>query len=670
MLEMPIRRVLLYKHGVGYFERETTVDGDADLTLTFRQREVSDVLKSLTVLDLDGGHIAAVSYDSTKPLAQLLADIAIDIPDRGSLVGFLPQCKGARVAVEVGTQALEGVIIGIDVVPTKTESGVTDAILLSLLLDDGEIVSVDLFEASLTLLDASLRRDLEFYLQTQFSAKKQENRRFTFFAKGQGQRRVRVSYVIEAPVWKATYRVLLGEDGQPPRIQGWAVVDNTQDEDWLDVELTLVAGLPVSFQHDLYTPRYIRRPVLQVSETTGILPPLLESGIEQTLDEDRYEAAASERVGARAVYEAPMAPAPMAPSMAGSPGTGRERKSRQGGSEASSVPTEVRERQLGDLFQYEIERPVTIRRNQSALVPIVLRAFEGGPVLVYSQSASAKNPLRCVEFRNTTGLTLEGGPVTVLEGGDYVGEAMLETTKPGDLRLIAYAVELSVQVLTNLDSFEQDQRRLVIRQGKLTHYSYAVSKTTYTIQSKSPQTQTLYLEHPRRDQRLKLVDTPEPVETTQSSWRFRTTLAANSTLRFVVTERRTLHQSVNLLDAQHMPITQLLTDEQRLSPDDRAKLSAILTAHQHVGQLIERGRQLRDELQAIEQEQKRIRENLGALGESASERELRERFVRTLTTQEDRLERLGAEQKRLNHELSAARAELDKLLQAFELELG
>jgi predicted RNase H-like nuclease (RuvC/YqgF family) len=118
------------------------------------------------------------------------------------------------------------------------------------------------------------------------------------------------------------------------------------------------------------------------------------------------------------------------------------------------------------------------------------------------------------------------------------------------------------------------------------------------------------------------------------------------------------------------PSRQLLTDEQRLSPDDRAKLSAILTAHRHVGQLIERGRQLRDELQAIEQEQKRIRENLGALGESASERELRERFVRTLTTQEDRLERLGAEQKRLNHELSAARAELDKLLQAFELELG
>src|SRR2546421_1037785 len=96
MPDLPLTRIVLYKHGVGYFEREGAVEGDATLTLTFKQAEVSDVLKSLTVLDLDGGHVASVSYDSTKPLEQLLAEVALSIPDEGSLVGLLPQIKGAH----------------------------------------------------------------------------------------------------------------------------------------------------------------------------------------------------------------------------------------------------------------------------------------------------------------------------------------------------------------------------------------------------------------------------------------------------------------------------------------------------------------------------------------------------------------------------------------------
>src|SRR5258708_5839872 len=188
MSTLPITRVVLYKHGVGYFEREGRVEGDAALSLTFKQSEVSDVLKSLTVLD------------------------------------------------------------------------------------------------------QALRRDLDYYLRTQLSAKKKDSRTFTFFARGEGSRRVRLSYTLEAPVWKATYRIILGEEGSPPLIQGWAVVDNTQDEDWEGVELSLIAGLPVAFVHDLYTPRYIRRPVVEVKETTGVLPPELEENFEFDAD------AASEEV--------------------------------------------------------------------------------------------------------------------------------------------------------------------------------------------------------------------------------------------------------------------------------------------------------------------------------------------------------------------------------------
>src|SRR6516164_9111094 len=153
----PITRVVLYKHGVGHFEREGPVEGDATLALTFRQAEVSDVLKSLTVLDLDGGHVASVSYDSTKPLEQLLADVALSIPDSGSLVGLLPQIKGARVAVVAADQRTEGALLGLDTSEREVGPGKTvKAALVSLLTDEGGVRTFDLFGLTrLEVLDAA-----------------------------------------------------------------------------------------------------------------------------------------------------------------------------------------------------------------------------------------------------------------------------------------------------------------------------------------------------------------------------------------------------------------------------------------------------------------------------------------------------------------------------------
>src|SRR5262245_5945080 len=218
MSNLPIRRVVLYKHGVGYFERESSVEGEQSLTLSFKQREVSDVLKSLTVLDLDGGLVSAVSYDSTTPIEQLLAEITLSIPDSGSLKGLLPQIKGARVSVKpTGGAELQGAILGIDKSETRTDSGIQETFRLSLLSDTGQVRTFDLFDLELTLMDEGIKRDLDFYLKTQLASKKKDARTFTLFAQGEGKRTVRVSYVLEAPVWKATYRIILGE---PPASAG------------------------------------------------------------------------------------------------------------------------------------------------------------------------------------------------------------------------------------------------------------------------------------------------------------------------------------------------------------------------------------------------------------------------------------------------------------------
>ncbi|MFP2930175.1 hypothetical protein ACLESO_34260, partial [Pyxidicoccus sp. 3LG] len=298
---LPIRRVVLYKHGVGYFERRGKVSGSDTLNLDFKARDMNDVLKSLTVLDLSGGSVSAVSYDSTKPLEQLLAEATIRIPEDNSLTALLGQIKGARVRARVGGGQVEGSIIGLD--SLAVAAGETSLVrpFLSLLVG-GSLRTFDVLDISeLEFLDEAVRKDLEFYLATVLSSYKKDSKRMSILTNGQGERELFVSYVVEAPVWKTSYRILLDE-GEPPLLQGWALVDNTGDEDWVDVQLSLIAGLPVSFVHDLYNPRYMKRPVVEVRTEAAAAP---------VIPEESY-GGAMDMAGAVAVA----GPPPPAPAMA------------------------------------------------------------------------------------------------------------------------------------------------------------------------------------------------------------------------------------------------------------------------------------------------------------------------------------------------------------------
>jgi hypothetical protein len=547
------------------------------------------------------------------------------------------------------------VLLGIDTAERQTADGITKAVLLSLLTDGGEVRSFDLHGlGKLEILDPVLRRDLDYYLRTQLSAKKKDSRTFTFFAQGEGKRTIRLSYTLEAPVWKATYRILLGEEGKPPMIQGWAVVDNTQDEDWETVRLSLIAGLPVSFVHDLYTPRYIKRPVVEVKETTGVLPPEVEEGM-------RFEA--DEVVGVKQgmALEA-FSPAKLRRRIA--PGEAAPSYSR---SAVSSTPAQVRERKLGDLFEYEIEHPVTIRRNQSALVPIVLRSFDGRPVLLYNKATRAENPMRCVEFKNSTGLTLEGGPLTVLEGGSYVGEAMLETTKPDDQRLVPYAVELAVTVLDNVDSHDDKVHRVIIRKGSLKAQYTQIQQTTYSFNNKSDAEQIVYLDHPRGGKEWKLFDTPEPHEITENYWRFRFALPAKKVSKFVVKQQRVLSQQFVLSDVSDQQLA-FWIDQRYLDAATIKLLRKVVDLRQQAAGIEAQIARLEKERDGIHAEQKRIRDNLGSLGDRPSEKDLRERFVRTLNAQEDRLEAIERELRQRHEEREKCREEISGLLAGLEYE--
>jgi hypothetical protein len=655
---LPIRRVVLYKHGVGYFERGGKVSGNDTLHLDFKARDMNDVLKSLTVLDLSGGSVSAVSYDSTKPLEQLLAEATIRIPEDGSLMALLGQIKGARVRARVGGGQVEGSIIGLD--QLAVAAGETSVVrpFLSLLVG-GSLRTFDVLEISeLEFLDEAVRKDLEFYLATVLSSYKKDSKRMAILTAGQGERELFVSYVLEAPVWKTSYRILLDE-GEPPLLQGWALVDNTGDEDWVDVRLSLIAGLPVSFVHDLYNPRYMKRPVVEVRTEAAAAP---------VIPEESYG-------GMDMMAAAPMmAPPAAAPAMAApaSPRRARAEKALIGGpggggprlreAMEQSVAVTTLTKDVGDLFEYGVDRPVTVHRNQSALVPIVHKTFEGRRVLLYNRTTREKNPMACIELKNTTGLTLEGGPVTVSEDERYVGEAMLDTMKPHDKRFVPYAVELGCVVSVEEGMEDGPVFRTVVSRGTLVVEYFHVRRTKYLVRNKAPRPQVLYVEHPRTGWEL-MKDAPEPAETTDGFWRFRRELAATAQDELVVSER-TRGQRQYLISNVGLDEVTYFVSSRYIDRQMGDALREVVALRERVAALTQDEQRLTAERDQVFKDQERIRSNIESLKSGASQRELAERFVAKLNEQEDRLEAIGAELERLMKERQAAQEELNRRIQA------
>lgn len=650
---LSIRRVVLYKHGVGYFERRGGVVGSNALHLDFKARDMNDVLKSLTVLDLSGGSVSAVSYDSTKPLEQLLAEATIRIPEDGSLTALLGQIKGARVRARVGGGQVEGAIIGLE--SLALAAGETSLVRPFLtLLVGGSLRTFDVLDISeLEFLDEAVRKDLEFYLATVLSSYKKDSKRMTILTSGEGEREVFVSYVLESPVWKTSYRILLDE-GEPPLLQGWALVDNTGDEDWVDVSLSLVAGLPVSFVHDLYNPRYMQRPVVEVRTEAAAAP---------VIPEESY---APEPVFDEMADEAPMAAAPPPPApmrargmmrkeMASSMGGGGPRQ-REVLAQTMAVTTLTKE--VGDLFEYSVDRPVTVHRNQSALVPILHRPFEGRRVLLYNRATREKNPMACIELKNTTGLTLEGGPVTVTEDERYVGEAMLDTMKPQDLRFVPYAVELGCVVSVEDKTDDGPVFRAVVSRGMLVTEFFHVRRTKYLVRNKAPRPQVLYVEHPRTGWELDK-DMPAPAETTDGFWRFKRELAAGAQEELVVAERtRGQRQyAINSLGSDEVAffLSQRYVDKAMADA-----LREVMALREKVATLNRDEQQLTQERAQLFKDQERIRSNIESLKSGASQRELVERFVTKLNEQEDRLEVITRELERMAKERQVALDELNR----------
>jgi hypothetical protein len=669
--ELPIHRVVLYKNGVGYFEHQGRVTGNQELNIRFTTAQLNDVLKSLTVVDLGGGKVGGVRYNSIAPLSQRLSALRLALDGNTDRASFLNALRGARVEVHAGSGSATGRLLSVEEVTHQDKEGnELKTTQISLVSDSDELRTFELTPAtSVRILEGDMTREVGRYMALLASARDKDVRQMTISTSGEGQREVVVSYISEVPVWKSTYRIVLPQNPDAkPLLQGWAVVDNTVGEDWKNVQLSLVAGAPQSFVEQISQPYYVRRPVVELPRTALLTPQTHEGGENMPAAEmDNGQLRAPTAIPKKI----PMIREDNAPAgLAGGVGSGGVFRLSLDSASATNALTESYEQSfeaqstgeaLGDMFEYAIKQNVTVLQNQSALVPIVQARVDAEKVTLWNEKEKA--PLRALWLTNSSGLTLDAGTFNIVEAGAFAGEGLLAEVHPNERRLISYAADTAVRVKSQGASEQKPYTRLRAARGILFLTRELRETRTYTITNTDTTARSVVIEHPMRSGWHFLDKDLKPEESSNSYYRFRIKVAPAAGEKLVVAEYYPQETTYSLSNMDENFIGMVLKT-QGIQPEVEAALRKLLAKKGEIAAVRRVLKERREDVDGITKEQARIRENMKALKGSAEEKALVQRYVTGLNQQEDRLAALNSEISAKELELNARENEYQHMAES------
>jgi len=656
--DLPVREVVLFKHGVGYFARSGHLGAGESARLDFKAEEMNDVLKSLTIEEKGGGKISGLRYDSSEPLDKKLGQFPFSIGSQQPLSAVLDQLKGARIELKFGAETVAGEIVGARRVSGGQNQPEREQV--TLLLDSGEVHNLDLGAAtSLRFSDPTLQLQFKDYLATLAQARSKEKRSVYIDSTDSKAREIEASYMIPSPVWKSSYRLIFGDSGQPT-LEGWAIVDNTTGDDWTNVRLALVSGRPISFVSQLYEPRYLQRPVAELPEEQALVP-MVDTG---ALDKEvRDEAVAGlPAPQAKAAFRQMAVPRGTPAGVAGGVIGGVVSSNARLAVEPSIIAAPAAAQELGELFEYRIATPVTIRRSESAMLPFLQDKVTARKLLIYSDQSSL-HPLNAAEITNSTGKTLDGGPITVFDAGSYGGEALMETVKTGDKRLLSYAVDLGTRITAQFDSKGEVVREAHMNRGILTTRTAAVETRTYTIRNVDQKSKTLIIEHPARPD-YNLIER-KPTEKTANAYRFEVKLTPDATEKFPVTEER-VYSSTFTVTSLTPEVLVTYIQNKNLSDAARKQLGDIVNRKRLIADNDAERHRVEGQIANIVRDQDRIRQNINSLNHVSGQQEQVQKYARQLDTQEGQLAALRDHQSELERKNAALQSELNSLIEKME----
>jgi hypothetical protein len=710
---LPISNVILFNSGVGYFQREGVIEGDARVDLQFPAGDVNDLLKSLVLQDLGNGKVTAISYDGQEPIEHTLKTFAIDLTGNPTFGQLLNQARGEKIEVTlqndngVATSTPTGTILGME---TQTEPGPREVHLLNLLGPEG-MRSIPLNTVQrVRFLNAALDSELQRALVVLANAHNSLKKNVTVQFQGEKKRTVKVGYVVEAPMWKSSYRLVLDKAGKTT-LQGWAIIENTSDEDWKDVQLALVSSRPISFQMDLYPPLFVPRPTVEPERFASLRPPEYQGPLANTQNMAAlgglgmqggagigggFPAAANQpglqgRLGGLQgnSQNMPLNSYQMGNNFAQVPGVSRlnydqlqqRRQERKQATEqatklgkaidgkvelldpVSGVDAAALAETIGDQARYIIDHKISLARQRSALLPLVNQEVAVQRVSIFNEEVNGKFPLRGLKIKNATGQPLMQGPVTVYEGGSYAGDGRLPDLQANEERLVSFAVDQAVEIKRETKTEPDSLSMMRIVKGVVEYTHRQRSTTKYLIKNRSDQERTLIVERPISTD-WKLVGEEKPIERTRSAYRFEWKVPSGKSLVRDVVEERTYPTRVALLGMNPDNI-ELLIRSTVATPKLREQLGKVIESKKRFSDIQKEQTRLRSQLGEATQEQNRIRTSLDKVPANTS---LHKRYLEKLDNLETDIETLQKQIKENQEKEKIQSAEFEKYLAELTIE--
>lgn len=661
MAQLPIRKLTLWKQGIGYFERRGTTQ-ERTISLVVPRSATNDVLKSLNIIVHQGGQVLSVDYETPEDKANVLNNLAVKVAERSSLVDLLVSLRGTRVSLTLADdQTVSGRVIGVE---ASLEQAPMVLLQTEANSDQLQILPVAQVQRIL-LLDSRAANDVSFFLDVS----QVEHTRTTLTIRvDEGEHDLEIGYLAPSPVWRVSYR-LFRTSPTEAMLTAWGIFENSLDEDLADVALTLISGRPISFIYDLYESSIPRRPevgdndeVMQqlsndprVMEAIGSIshdvrsPLSTVTGYIELLKEDG-NLTQNQLVSLESMHRSVTRVSDMLNDMLS---LVRMRDSSRH-EERSSIASAYRSGPLGDLkvsgryfvpllmshadaalMTYRVDTPVSVRRGQSAMVPILNTSVQVSDLIIYNGDKMPNHPLKVWALQNTSGYALEQGPVTLIDSG-YAGEGILRFTGAGDSLQIPYALEFGVVVQESYEPgqsalfslrFDADKKQAIVQRAQ-------INTQTYTLSNRLQTTLTVLIER-RNPNRGDYYQMPEPASSEANHTRWAVLLNPGEEVAFPVTVR-----VVNDANEDPLKWSDAFVDDLReanlLAADANTLLENLLASKQQVTQANETIKTLKGEQERNQALQEQLRKNLAALGDSSREASLRDQVLTDLEQSENR----------------------------------
>lgn len=662
--ELPISRVVLSSIGLAQFTHAGPVAGGSSVDLAVRLDQVDDLLKSLTVFDRAGG-IGAVSLPGKAPLAELFRDLPFGPEALGSPAALLNALVGSEIAI-TGQVSATGRVFRVEPFDVRlpNDGGTITRHRLSLMTSDGLVQAVLEEVTTLQFTDPQAKAQIDRALLGLSENRAKERRKLSLDILGDGTRNIALSYVVGAPVWKTSYRLVLPKDGAKAKLQGWAVVENLTGGDWKDVELTLVSGNPVALRQALYTAFFSDRIEVPVTAGQKLLPktddsdstPAPMARVERPApmvglagrqpEAQRYRSGRSFEAQAQA--GAPP-PAPVAPDTLGSAALAAE---------AEEAPTQL---------LYKFPSRISLATGHTMMVPFLDREIAATRTWLYQPDTHARRPLAAVRLRNDGDATLPAGIVTTFEsagesGTNFVGDAQLPLLPKGTFKFVTLALDTK----TDIRREDQGVQRTTLGKsinGELTITTRSRRTLSYEVTPPVEEDREVIVEEPRATGWTPSADQQE-IEETPTRFRFKIDAPKGKTTKSKLVVERTDRRIVHLTS---LAPEQILTTIQGLENESSALKAAVTRLGETIGE-INRARSQRGQLEAerkkIGEDQERIRRNLGSVGSNS---DLGRRYLETLKTQEERLGVISRSEQLLDAEIAARRSVAEEIARGLSL---